>query len=299
MLDRVDAGANGDFRAGRAVRVRGRLLAKPVRFVHERVHLGLRELRGIDFVGERQHAPSRAHLDDVCAVLHLESHRIAKSVGPGRDALRRAGLRSKQHVRIARAVAVAAASAERIHGHQHVRARGHARVDRVPQTDVDVVGRPDVPHGGEPRHQRLARVRRGDDGFLGDRAAKAGDGIGVPVCGALERHVRVGVDEPGKQRDVAQIDHARAGRNRDARACGGDLAPLHHDDAIGDRAVAAAVEETVRLDDSHRRRRRRRRLGRRGARNREHAPHHHNPCRQPCAHPSSFRAGWRGAVRLQ
>jgi hypothetical protein len=49
------------------------------------------------------------------------------------------------------------------------------------------------------------------------------------------------------------------------------------------RADDAAISVRLDADDDRRR----------GARDREHTPHRHKSCRQPRAHPSSFRAGRR------
>src|SRR5207247_2054505 len=82
----------------------------------------LRDLRRVHLVRERQHAASRAHLDDVRAVLHLEADGVPEGVGPGGDAVRDAGLGPEELVGIAAVVAMAAPRAQGVHGHEHARA---------------------------------------------------------------------------------------------------------------------------------------------------------------------------------
>ncbi len=52
MFDRIDAGLNRHARGGVAVTVRRDLASPVMRFLHDRVHFVLRELRRIDRIGE-------------------------------------------------------------------------------------------------------------------------------------------------------------------------------------------------------------------------------------------------------
>ena len=139
VFDRVDAGADRDLRPFGAVRVCGRPLVQPVRFIDEGIHFGLRELRRIDLVGEREHTAGCADLDDVGAVFHLEAHRIAELIRPACDAVGDPGLCAETLIGKTGIVAVAAAGAERVHRDEHPRPDDQAGGDGVAEPDVDVV----------------------------------------------------------------------------------------------------------------------------------------------------------------
>ena len=109
MLDRVDAGADRDLRPFGAMGMSGRLLAQPVGFVDDGVHLLLRDLRRVHLVGEGEHAAGGADLDDVGAVLDLEAYGVAELVRAARNAVLDAGLVAEEVVGEAGIVAMAAA----------------------------------------------------------------------------------------------------------------------------------------------------------------------------------------------
>jgi hypothetical protein len=62
------------------------------------------------------------------------------------------------------------------------------------------------------------------------------------------RDVRVRVDETREYRRVAEIDHLRAGRNRQPRAGGCNPPALHENDGVGNRHVGLSIEQSRRLD---------------------------------------------------
>ena len=134
MFDGVDSGANGALRPGGSMGVGGGLAAQRVRLIHQRVQLGLGQLRRIDIVGERENAAGGAGLDHVGAILDVESHRLARLVGAVDYALLNAGLPPEDAEReAAPSVAVSAGSAQGVNGYQHARPGDHARIDGVAQ----------------------------------------------------------------------------------------------------------------------------------------------------------------------
>ena len=63
------------------------LRAKRVRFIHQRVEFGLRQLRRIHVVGEREHAAGGAGLDHIGAVFDVVADGPARRVGAIDDAI--------------------------------------------------------------------------------------------------------------------------------------------------------------------------------------------------------------------
>ena len=124
MLDGIDSGQNRPLAGFGAVRVRGGLAMQRVRFIHQRVQLGLGQLRNVHVVGGRKHAAAGAGLDHVGAVLDVEPHRVARLVGRIDDAVFGAGLAAEQaKTKAVAVVAVAAGGSQRVHRNQHARTR--------------------------------------------------------------------------------------------------------------------------------------------------------------------------------
>ncbi len=142
------------------MRVRGCALAESVRFVNERIHFRLRQLRRADIVAKRQDTTGCAHLDDVRAVLHLEPHRITELVGSTGDADLDARLRAEPLKWKPVVVAMPAACAKGVDRHEHPRSDREPAGDRIAQADVDVVARTEIANGREARHQRSTRELR-------------------------------------------------------------------------------------------------------------------------------------------
>ena len=104
----------------------------------------------------------------------------------------------------------------------HVRVAHHA--DRRPAREQLALER------GEP-HQRLVRGGRLE--------------VRVLVVVAVHQRVFVAIDEAGHQRLARQLDHLRAGGNGGAVADRDDALAVDHDDRVGARTVADAVDHAV------------------------------------------------------
>ena len=209
MLDRVDP---GEYRVARclvAVAVAGDLLAQPVGLVAQRGHLGQRELRSIDLVGQREHAAGGAELDHVGPVLDLVADRLAQAVRPARDALGFVPLR-KQVVPQPGPVGMAADSPERVHAHEHPRPGNDSLGDRISQADVEKIVGADVANRRETRLDRPPGVDGRKDCLLRNLPAHAVDKPLVIVGCPLMGQVRMSVDEARAEGGVAQVDHRRA-----------------------------------------------------------------------------------------
>src|SRR5262249_35754393 len=109
VLDGIDAGADGAFGSFGSVGVGSGFAAKGVGFVDQRVELGLRELRGVDVVGEGKNAAGRAGLDHIGAVLDIEAHGGAHSVGAVGDSVRDSRFAAEDLVGVAGIVVAMAA----------------------------------------------------------------------------------------------------------------------------------------------------------------------------------------------
>src|SRR6185295_12870828 len=120
-----------------------------------------------------QDAAGRADFDDVGAVLDLKSHGIAKLIRTARNAVGDRRLGSEALVGKPVAVAVTAASTQRMHRDEHPWTGGSAGGDRVAKPDVDVVAGSDVAHGRESGHQRPPRELRSAQRRFGNRPSKS------------------------------------------------------------------------------------------------------------------------------
>ncbi|GAA1307264.1 hypothetical protein Psi02_46490 [Planotetraspora silvatica] len=84
-------------------------------------------------------------------------------------------------------------------------------------------------------------------------AARVADGEApYRVRTGVEGEMHVGVDQPGEQRHVAEIDQVRAGRDGAAMPYGHDAAPFDDHDGIPAGKCLVAVEQTSRSDGLHR-----------------------------------------------
>src|SRR5690606_12722511 len=205
----VDAGADGGFDPLGAMGVRGDLPARHGGRADDRPHLFLGELLGADGVAGREHAPGRADLDDVGAVLDLvpdRGHRLVHAVGdPLLDAAARVAVRA-----VAVGVAVPAGAADGEAGRDDARAWHQAVFDRVAERDVGPLVGADVADGGEAGQQRDARVLDADDGGVAGPLVQPV--VAVSAAGVAVQ-VGVGVDEAGQHGVPGQVDHLGAARD--------------------------------------------------------------------------------------
>ena len=126
----------------------------------------------------------------------------------------------------------AGALVHRAERRQDARAGQHAARDRVAK--LLVAGGADALHGREAVHQRHPRVLGGEERHLRGRLAAI---LRAPVLAEVIADVDVHVDEPGHQRDVAEVVGHRARALIDFD----DRAALDLDRGVGQRA-ALAVE---------------------------------------------------------
>src|SRR5439155_5076520 len=131
--------------------VRGGLAPEAMRLVDDRAQLLIGQLRRGDVITERKNASRGAHLDDGRAVLDVQADGLTALGCAMHDAPLDSGLRPERARRESGSVAVAAGRAERIPGHEHAGTGDQTLVDRIAQTDVDVLFAPDVADGGKSR----------------------------------------------------------------------------------------------------------------------------------------------------
>ena len=144
-----------------AVAMRSHLAAPVMRFLDDGVHLLLRKLRRVDRIGQRQNAPGGHEFDEIRSVFDLIAHRGAALTRAIADSLTWPELLNSPRRRDRRSIAVTTGRADGVGGHQHPRTDHPTVVDGVAQTDIDVIARADVAHGGEACFEGLPRIRRG------------------------------------------------------------------------------------------------------------------------------------------
>jgi hypothetical protein len=145
---------------------------------------------------------------------------------------------------------VPAGDAERVSATLHARTTHLAFVDRLLEGEVGPVLGAHVPNRGEAGHERALRMHDGEH-----RAER------IEVLHALEVVARVAedaaadvsvrVDEPRKERRIAEVDRLCArghGDGATAPDCG-DAISRHDHNAIGDRCRAGAVNDMRRAQD--------------------------------------------------
>ena len=147
---------------------------------------------------------------------------------------------------------MAAGRADSVDGDQHPRPHGDAGVDGVPQPHVHVIPGADVAHRGEAGIQSSLGVAGGVQRLLRRKAEAVVVESLVVVVLELEGEVDVGIDEARQEGRVAEIDHPRTRRHRDAVAGRGDRAALDHHDAVVDQPAGDTVEQVGRLQDDRR-----------------------------------------------
>ncbi len=243
MLDGIDAGTNGAFGGFRSVGVRGGFAMKRMSFVDQRGQFLLRELRRVDIVCGREDAAGGADLNNVRAIFVIEAHRVASLIRTIDDAVERAGLTAEDAcAKTVLIVAVTAGRTERTDTDEHARTGNVAVRDGIAKADIDVIGRADVADSSETGHKRDARVDAGVQGALGDGLLQALKFGAVVVVRKRKAEMRVGVDEAGKKRSLAQIDDFRARGDSCTWTDAADPPARYDDEPGSDQRVALAVE---------------------------------------------------------
>src|SRR5580704_18068061 len=69
-----------------------------MRLVDQRGHFRRRELRRVDFIGQRKYAAGNRGLDYICAVLHLKTNGLSNRVRPVGDTVCFIWLATEKHV---------------------------------------------------------------------------------------------------------------------------------------------------------------------------------------------------------
>ncbi len=165
------------------------LASQPVRIRYDGLHLLQGVLRRLRIVTLRQHAPRRANLDQVGAVLDVVANHVLHCRNPVRHTLALHVILLRQQVLIH----VAAGNSQRRPGHQHVWPGNVSCVDLVAQRDIREAVCANVAYGRETRVQRRLRILYADNRFLGGRHRQLE--IRIEVGGP--REVRVSSISPG------------------------------------------------------------------------------------------------------
>ncbi len=176
----------------------GRFAAQRVRFVDHGVEFGLRQLRRIDVVGQRQHAAGGARLDDVGSIFYVEAHGQAHLVRTVGDPVLNSRFAAKEAMFEARGVvAMSAGGADGAGRHQHPWSRNFPRGDGIAEAHVEKIRRTHVAHRRESRHQRDASIDAGIERLLRDRFCQPVHLLFPVIEFVSIGQMRVGVDEAG------------------------------------------------------------------------------------------------------
>ena len=145
-------------------------------------------------------------------------------------------------------VGMAAGRANRINRDEHARPDHPPIVDRVPQSDIDVISRADIAHRCETGIDRLSRERRRQQRLLSGLAHHLVEEIEIPVVSCLLGEMHVRVDESRQQRCVPQIDDPCVGRNCGVRADGSDALAINDDHRILNDSVGRPIKQPRSFD---------------------------------------------------
>ena len=228
VLDRINAGVDRFLGRFIAVTMDRDFFPQPVRFIDQRRHLGRRELRHIDFVGQREHAAGDGSLDHIGAIFHLEPNRFPNRVRSVGNAVGPIRLCAEKHVaKSVRMIEMTAGRADAVSRDEHARSGDDAFVDRVAERDIGKVVRigkaaPDVAHGGEAGFDRGFGIRDHLERELGNIFVQHAETQLVVVAGIIEGQMGVRVHEAGREGGVAEIDDLGVVGNGDVAPGGGD-----------------------------------------------------------------------------
>ena len=116
--------------------------------------------------------------------------------------------------------------------------------DRVAQRDIEKELAPHIAHAGEAGGKCGAGMRDALEGhfrlaLFESLQAQLVVAIGIEVEGEMG----VRVDQAGRKRGVAEIDHLGVVRHGEIAAGTDDLVPLHEDDAVRQKPFRFAVEK--------------------------------------------------------
>ena len=248
VLDRVDAGEERVLDSRTSHRVRGDLVPQPVRFIDDGFHLLERECRSARQRAVLLHEVRAigVDLDPVGAVRELLANRFASAL----DAIHNLHAHRKRHFRRISARAVAAGHRHRSRRHKQSRTGNHAVGNRALHIDIrvhralglEVAQRGESVIEGDPdraaRAERAVRHRLAEELFI---VIGRGDV-------ALQKNVRVRVDQPRQQRHVTEVDGLRVGGRGAADRL--DAVSAHDDRRRGNDGAATAVDEARRANDN-------------------------------------------------
>ena len=150
---------------------------------------------------------------------------------------------------------MAAGRADPISRDQHPRTDDNSLRDRIAQRDIDKITAASktaaqIAHRGEARFDRDPRVGDRHQRELGDIRLQQLQPALIKVAGEIKSDVRVRIHESRRKRGVTEIDHLRAGGNRQVAPRVGDRGSLDNDDTVRDQRLRFAVEEACRLQDA-------------------------------------------------
>jgi hypothetical protein len=120
------------------------------------------------------------------------------------------------------------------------------RVEEPSIRDVDEARLAEDPHGGGARFEILRPVA----GDTKDELDLGGFHLLALVPREhIEAEVAVSIDEPGEEREISEIEHARARRHRETRADAANAIGLDQNHAGGNRQRFRAGDEEACLQD--------------------------------------------------
>ena len=242
VLDRIDARANRPFRSLRAMRMRCSFQTQSVRFVHQRVQLGLRQLRCVHRIRQRKHSAGRASFNDRRAIFVRQPHCASRFIRSVHYANFRSRLRSQRAFAVSRFVAVAARRSDGMHRHQHARPRHHATIDRVAQPGVQIISRANVAHRCKSSHQCNVRVDARIQSHFWNRLAQTIQRRFGIVLAIHHGQVRMRIDESRHQRCVAQVNCLCIRGSRCTRSNARNFSVRHNHNSGRDQRIAFPVE---------------------------------------------------------
>ena len=187
------------------MRVGRDLSAETMRLGHDRLHFFQRELRRVGIVPFRKNASRCADFDDVGSVLDHLANFVLYAFNSVGDPFRTRVVFGREQV----VVAMAARDSQSRSADYHPRSGNIARIHRVPQRDVAVPARTDIPHGCEPGFERQTRIPGANQRFTrnGDSNTRV-----AQACKVV-RQMRVRINQARHDGCGAKIDPGRIRRS--------------------------------------------------------------------------------------